>query len=45
MSIRDLQMLRASTNCYPAGIDGDAGPLTWRGVGIVQRNGGERFRH
>lgn len=39
MNIRDVQMLLASTNYYSGAIDGDAGPLTMRGVEIVQKNG------
>jgi hypothetical protein len=44
MQVRDVQMLLASTNYYPGAIDGDAGPLTMRGVQIVERNGGFDWR-
>lgn len=44
MDIRDVQRLLASANYYAGAIDGVAGPLTMRGVGIVQRNGGFVWR-
>ncbi|MCC5973179.1 MAG: hypothetical protein JJT81_03920 [Rubellimicrobium sp.] len=44
MDIRHVQLLLASANYYAGAIDGVAGPLTMRGVGIVQRNGGFDWR-
>jgi hypothetical protein len=44
MQVRDVQMLLASANYYSGAIDGDAGPLTMRGVEIVERNGNFDWR-
>lgn len=40
MSVRDAQLVLASSGYYKGAIDGDAGPATFRAVEIIERNAG-----